>query len=519
MSLSAIATPTDFKKKIGWLIIICSIVKLISASFLELGNDEVYYWTYAIQPDWSHFDHPPMVGWLIRLFTCNLLWANDISLRLGSIVCAAISTWIIFQTGKLIANEKTGWYAALVYNCSVYTGFIAGFFILPDSPQMPFWTGSLFIMARLFINKEEKKTSLWLLLGVLIGLATLCKIHALYLWAGFGLFIILTNAKWLLNWRLYVSALITLLCILPIVYWNVINDFITYRYHSDRVTHTTIQWDMLWREIIGEFGYQNPVIFSLVFLSLIAWLRKQFQFNRKGTVIWIFCMSLPMIILFWGISLFNPTLPHWSGPAYIPFFFLAAVYLEKLSVRVLPVFIKVAASLLIIVLIVGIGLVRLSPVNFGSHDKENYGEYCPTLDVSGWKKFSENFALLVKSDSENGLMKPHSPIVVNKWFPGGHIEFYTARKSGLSVLGIGNLDDLHKFAWLNKERKGLQLGDDAYCIVPSNLPIQVADIYERYFSTIEKPIVIDQKRNGGVVRYFYIYRLKQCKQIPVSGLK
>jgi len=175
--------------------------------------------------------------------------------------------------------------------------------------------------------------------------------------------------------------------------------------------------------------------------------------------------------------------------------------------------------LLIIVLIVGIGLVRLSPVNFGSHDKENYGEYCPTLDVSGWKKFSENFALLVKSDSENGLMKPHSPIVVNKWFPGGHIEFYTARKSGLSVLGIGNLDDLHKFAWLNKERKGLQLGDDAYCIVPSNLPIQVADIYERYFSTIEKPIVIDQKRNGGVVRYFYIYRLKQCKQIPVSGLK
>lgn len=173
---------------------------------------------------------------------------------------------------------------------------------------------------------------------------------------------------------------------------------------------------------------------------------------------------------------------------------------------------------MIIVLVAGVALVRLSPVNFGSHNKENYGEYCPTLDLSGWKDFSASFAVLVRDDAAKGLMKEASPILVNKWFPGGHFEFYTSRASGSRVLGVGLLEDVHKFAWLNKERKPLQPGDDAYVIVPSNLPLNVADAYGAYFTTIEKPVISNQVRSGGVVRYFYVYRLKNCKAVPPSVL-
>lgn len=508
----------SYSKKVFWLILAVSVLKLISASLLELGNDEVYYWTYAIQPDWNHFDHPPLVGWLIRVTTLNLHWVNDVSLRLGSILCAAISTWFIFKTGKLLASEKAGWYAALIYNCSVYTGFIAGLFILPDSPQMPFWTGAMYIMAHLFIKNDDQKLSIWLLLGLMIGLATLCKVHGLYLWAGFGLFMLMRRIKWLLNWRLYAGVAVTLICILPIVYWNVLNDFITYRFHSERVTHTTIQWDMLGREIGGEFAYQNPVIFILLLVSLIALLRKQIRFERKKTAVWLLCMSLPMIFLFWGVSLLNPTLPHWSGPGYIPLFLVGGLYLEQRSFKTVPVFIKMAAPLVIIVLLAGIALVRLSPVNFGSHNKDNYGEYCPTLDLSGWKDFSRSFAALVKEDEAKGLMKTNPPILINKWFPAGHLEFYTTRETGLRVVGLGKLEDVHKFAWLNKVREPLHLGDDAYAIVPSNLPLNVGETYAPYFNSIDQPVVINQTRSGGVVRYFYVYRLKNCIRLPQSVL-
>ena len=260
----------QYANKVFWLIIISVIVKLVAASLLELGNDEVYYWTYSLQPDWNHFDHPPMVGWLIRLTTFNELWVNETTMRLGAILCAAIATWIIFKLGKLLSSEKLGWYAALVYTCSVYTGFIAGFFILPDSPQLLFWTGALYVMAEMFLKNNERKLGRWLLLGLLIGLATLCKVHALFLWAGFGLFLLFTNSKCLFNWRFYMGVLVTAVCISPIVYWNIKNHFITYRYHSERVTHTSMQWDMLGREIGGEFAYQNPVIFLLILVSVIA---------------------------------------------------------------------------------------------------------------------------------------------------------------------------------------------------------------------------------------------------------
>jgi 4-amino-4-deoxy-L-arabinose transferase-like glycosyltransferase len=503
-----------YSRKVLWLILISAIVKLIAASLIELGNDEVYYWTYALQPDWNHFDHPPMVGWLIRLTTFNLSWISETSLRLGSILCASLSTWFIFKTGKLLANEKAGWYAALIYNCSVYTGFIAGWFILPDSPQMPFWTGALYIMAHLFIRNEQQKLSIWLLLGLMIGLATLCKVHGLYLWAGFGLFLIITRIKWLLNWRLYLGVAVTIICILPIIYWNVLNDFITYRFHSERVTHSQLQWDMLGTEIGGEVLYQNPVIFLLIVAALVAMLRRRIRFNRKKASTWLLCMSLPMIALFWAVALRNPTLPHWSGPAYIPLYFAAALSLEQRSFKAIPGFVKVAGSLVIIVLIAGIALIRLSPVNFGSHEQQNYGEYCPTLDLSGWKNFSVSFDSLAKADAAQGHMQQTAPILINKWFPGGHLEFYTSRTTGRSLLGIGKLEDIHKFAWLNKDRRPLFLGQDAYAIVPSNLPMDVQQAYGQYFSSIETPVVISQQRSGRAVRYFYVYRLRRCKQVP-----
>jgi hypothetical protein len=250
----------------------------------------------------------------------------------------------------------------------------------------------------------------------------------------------------------------------------------------------------------------------LLLISLIAMLRNRIRFNRKKASTWLLCMSIPMILLFWGVSLLNPTLPHWSGPAYIPLFFVGGLYLEKRSHSVFPGFIKVAGVLLVIVLVAGVALVRLSPVNFGSHDKANYGEYCPTLDLSGWKDFSNTFAAQAKEDEAGGKMKPHSPILINKWFPGGHLEFYTSKASGLPVLGVGELEDIHKFFWLNKERQQIRVGDDAYAIVPSNLPMDVHEVYGKYFTAIES-YTIDQRRNKGIVRYFYVYRLKGYRQV------
>ena len=118
---------------------------------------------------------------------------------------------------------------------------------------------------------------------------------------------------------------------------------------------------------------------------------------------------------------------------------------------------------------------------------------------------------MVEDDLHTGIMRDRTPIVVAKWFPAAHIEMYVARQSHQEVIGIGKLEDLHEFAWLNKERKPLQKGDDAYCIVPSNLPLNVKEVYGGLFTYIHAPVVINQMRGGKAVRYFYVYRLKGFK--------
>ena len=65
------------KHKILVLISITTLVRCLIAATIGLGNDEVYYVTYAQHLEWNYFDHPPMVALLIRLTTFNLLFTSE----------------------------------------------------------------------------------------------------------------------------------------------------------------------------------------------------------------------------------------------------------------------------------------------------------------------------------------------------------------------------------------------------------------------------------------------------------
>ena len=508
-----------YQKKLWWLIGISMVVKIILSFFLELGNDEVYYYTYAVQPDWNHFDHPPMVGWMIRISTFNLHWLSALSMRWGSLVCAAIATIVIFESGNVLKNEKAGWIAALLYNLSIYTSIIAGLFVMPDSPQLLFFCLSIYMMLSWVMKPHIFSLIDWILLGLFVGLATMSKVHGLYLWAGFGLFILFNQIKTLKEKGFYISILITLICIIPIVYWNFKNDFITYTYHSKRVTHTGISLSSFIQQIGGEFFYQNPLVYIAIVVSLWRIKKVRFQAKNAKAINLLLWLSLPLLFIFWVISFFNSTLPHWTGPAFISLFLIAGVYWSSYSRKSIPVLIRFAIGFMGIAVLGFVGLVQLFPTQLGSEKLENLGEYNPINDVTGWSYFSEEYSKLVQKDEQEAKMSKNAPIVIHKWFPGGHLLFYTAPLLNAKVIAIGALEDVHKFAWLNKEQASLKIGEDAYCIVPSNLPANPSTLYGAYFTSIQAPDTIPIISKGVLLRNFYVYRLKGCKLLPPSILK
>ena len=503
----------SFRCSLLQIIVLTSAVRCWMALALNLGNDEVYYFTYAVQPDWNHFDHPPLVGLFIRLFTLNLHWVNDLSMRLPAIAGAAVNTWLIARCGKKIRNKNTGLIAAILYNTSIYTSIISGLFILPDSVQVVFWLAALYTML-LMIDTDSvvNRNRNLLLLGCWIGLAIMSKVHGVFLWIGFIGFVVSCRPSWLKNPFLYFSAMITALIISPILLWNSQNNFINWRFHSERVVLTDgINLMSFVSTTFGQIVYNNPVIVILSASALIAIRRHKAFLSLPKLRLLLWC-SLPIIATTTIVSLFRLTLPHWSGPGFMGLILLSASYLSYKTESAGPglsgKLLYASVGLMLFVVVSGVTVIYYYPGPLTSKTEPEIGSGDATLDLFGWEELLPQFRKMRRNDISKGIMSRNAPLLVHKWFPGSHIYYYVAYPLHMNVIGLGTLNDLHKFVWLNKMNSGMRVGSDAYYISPSNNYSDPAEIYAKHFKSIEQAAKIPCYRNGKLARYWYVFRLK-----------
>ncbi len=502
---------SPYKKKLFWLITITTILRLLLASFTELGNDEVYYWTYAQHLQWNYFDHPPMVAVWIKFFTANLaLQQFEVFVRLGSIVGCVISTLILFNLVRKLHSEQAAWFAACLYNASIYASILAGVFILPDSPQMIFWCSSLYFL--MLINRHPEKWLPWILFGVCAGLCIMSKVHGVFLWFGFGLYILFKKIDYLKNPKVYVSALITALIISPILFWNISNNFITYRFHSERVVSNVFNPNYfgLIREIYGQLLYSNPFNVLIIFTALIAW-RKRRMTRLPSLRIFNF-IALPMISVFIIFSFFGDTLPHWSGPAYIALIPVAAIYLsEKNPFLILPKKLKWGLAFSIILLPLVILLVNFYPGTFAKNNNKELGSMDASLDMYGWEQAGKKFKQFYLQEQKENIMPPGAPVVCYNWFPAAHEDYYFCRQLNIKLIGLGPAHNLHHYMWLNEYNLSNVNMEKAYCVVPSNQYHDARNVYAGYYNKIDSVTTINTFRNGKICRYFDVFRLQGWK--------
>ena len=154
----------------------------------DLGNDEVYYVNYALFPDWSYFDHPPMVGWMIWLTTLmQKLVLSPFFVRLGALIIGTLNLWIVYRIGYLLKDRWVGNVSALLLSSSFYSSIIVGTFVLPDTPLSIFWLLAVYFFLT-FIKSKNTNISALLLFGLFVGFAALSKYFAIFLWLGIGVY-------------------------------------------------------------------------------------------------------------------------------------------------------------------------------------------------------------------------------------------------------------------------------------------------------------------------------------------
>ncbi len=511
-----------YHKTLWLLILISTVIRLLVAAFIELGNDEVYYRLYALYPDWSHFDHPLMVGWVIRLFSLNMHFSSELFMRMGSVILGAADIWLIFQIGKTIKNERAGLLAAMLFVASVYASVIVGVFILPDTPQMFFWLISLWLMVKTLPEDPKEKNAgnrmLWL--GFIVGLAVLSKYTSVYLWVGAGLYILFFNRAWLKSPKLYFAVLITLITMLPILIWNYQNDFISFTFHGERVDMMghSLRWDYFLTEIIGEAAYNNPVNFLLIWIAVFAMIAKK-QGTDKRKILVLMLTGLPLIVTFLVFSLFRSTLPHWTAPGYTTLIIVAAVWLDDRFKKQPVIMVKTAVAILGLAIVMG-----FIEINFGIISLDNniaceeMGEDDITLDMYGYDQIGTAFYKIVQNDIENGEMPANSVLFGNRWFPLANFDYYAASPLDMKVYGIGSLERIHKYAWINRINGGFAKGMSGYYITTSHIFRSPEEFFSDYFNIIEPADTIPVVRCGDTVECAFVYRLKNMTRLPKDVL-
>ncbi len=268
-------------KKYQWLLafllIGISIFRLFYIQLIELAPDEAYYWTWAKHLQWGYYDHPPLVAFIIWIFT-NLAGDTELGVRLGWVIIGTFLTFLLYLLGReMFKDAAVGFFSALLMNIILLmaTGAIIA---TPDGPQGLCWVLTIYLLWKIM---EERKNFLWYGLGLVFGLGMLSK-YTMALLAPCTLGFFLSSPqgrKWLLRKEPYLALIIGLLIFGPVIYWNYKHDWISFRMqlaHGLELKEGAgwRTWGDFWA---GQAGVVSPLLFFLLLWAMIRSASRGFK--------------------------------------------------------------------------------------------------------------------------------------------------------------------------------------------------------------------------------------------------
>jgi len=299
---------------------ILTLLRLAVAPTFGLGVDEAHYFLYAHFLDWSYVDHPPLVGWthwpLYALFG-----TNEFLVRLPAILLFALVSFFVYRYTLSFSKSKAVAFLAVVAVNSSFILNAMSIMLLPDC----FLLLLIFpLMATILKITEEGQTRYFIYLGLLLGLAGLAKYTAILFVPPLLIFLFLKKRYDLLfSPKMFLAAGIALLMVSPVLYWNMQNDFISFRYQGGHVlAATSPSIKSFFVSLLTQFGAYSPFLFLIAFYGLYKGWKSTDDCIRLSVL-----FGVVILLFFFYSSLYERTLPHWPSLFYLLFIPIGGYYL------------------------------------------------------------------------------------------------------------------------------------------------------------------------------------------------
>jgi len=302
------------------VLLLFTLFNIVANNFIPLYSDETYYWMWSKRLALSYFDHPPMVAYLIKATT--LFGDSALEIRLAAPLMMAGAVYLLYKLAKIIFDDRAALYTFYV----LLTSFLlqgASTLMTPDIPLIFFWVLTLYTAYR-YIEGDEKSYALWM--GLSAGALLLSKYTGILLPASIGLYILFFKPKLLLDRYLYYAILLCVLLFLPVIYWNALHDFISFKF---QLGHGIAEEKVFHPEYLFKFVGEQLVLFHPFYLLPLLYfiVRDRGIFSRKKLFLLIpFLFTLGFFIYF---AAFKKANAQWAAPAYLSASVLLGYYLSR----------------------------------------------------------------------------------------------------------------------------------------------------------------------------------------------
>jgi 4-amino-4-deoxy-L-arabinose transferase-like glycosyltransferase len=475
-----------------WVIIATSfVIRLALAAWLPAGNDEAYYYAYALNPSLSYFDHPPVVALLAGFGPAITGIAGPFTIRLGAIVLFVATSLLFYRLARSFTDERGAFFALLALNCCPLTILGACAAVLPDASLAICWTGALLILRRILLTEESTPTD-WTAAGVLSGLAMLSKYHGFLLPGLLGMYLLIYRRDLLKTPWPHVYGVVALAVFSPVLIWNAQHDFVSFRFQGARAGGGGLSLKYVAMTIGGQLGYLTPMIAIPMAWIIGRSIRNLWRDKDAQWRFYLFFGSAPVLV-FMFIGLTRKILPHWTLAGFvllmIPFGrWLGNVWHGTLWKRASVIASGVVIAALLFVL-------SLHWTN-GTLQSAIPAKGDETIATVGWDAVND---YLTKHD----LGPEDAFLFTHKWFHGGHVALAT---QGAYDVMCFNANDGRGFSVWDSALNNV--GRDGVVICTSTFEADPRERYGAYFERIEGPEDVEVSRGGIMVKKirFYICR-------------
>ncbi|MEM6254804.1 MAG: glycosyltransferase family 39 protein [Cyanobacteria bacterium P01_D01_bin.156] len=283
--------------------------------------DEAYYWLWGQHLDWSYYDHPPFHAWVQGAFAW--LGHSHFVLRLPTVVSNSLFFTAYWHIARHLYDKRAerAWDITVICCWSSPLYFLFLTLAWQDQWLIAFALWSAYGFIR-FLDGEwvhgQGQSRFLYGAAVALGLAGLCKYTAVFIGlATLGVIVYKPQLRHLLrDVRLYGAAAIAALFTLPIVIWNLQNDWLSFQYYVTRSVDGGGAFlrpeAVLFFWLTAALILSPPLVWAMV---RVATALPQTQSPTYGP------MALGLFLISTGglslVGLFSTALYYWNILAYL----------------------------------------------------------------------------------------------------------------------------------------------------------------------------------------------------------